>query len=113
LLISRGKSVDAPIETVHGMIPLNPISGAALPGAIAQQQLATDKTRHIRRQQAARRNIAAAEDNHLHTVENAEAVTPVKDEGQRQQKERRPSHHAPQDDAESDQEEPPHLDVVG
>jgi hypothetical protein len=100
--------------TVHGMIPINPITGAALPVALAQQQLATDKVRQVRREQVARRNVAAAEDIFLHTVENAEAVTGVNADGKREQPNRQPQHrHSEEDDAAPDDQEPPHLDLVG
>jgi hypothetical protein len=94
------------------MTPFNPISGAALPAAQAQQQLATDKTRQIRREQAARRNIATAIDHFEHAVENAEAVAEIHDEQQRQTPDRRKDRRRSKSDKGSD-EEPPHLDVVG
>jgi len=94
------------------MTPFNPISGAALPAAQAQQQLATDKSRQIRRQQAARRNIAAAVDQFEHAVENAEAVAEIHDEQQRQTPDRRRQGRRPKASQE-ETDEPPHLDVVG
>jgi hypothetical protein len=91
------------------MTQFNPIFGAALPGAIAQQQLAAQKTQHIRRQQAAARNIAATGDRLEHAVENVDIISAVSDDKPRdqkppnKQKKRRPQ-SLPAD-------EPPHVDV--
>lgn len=68
------------------MTYFNPISGAVLPGALAQQQLATEKTKQLRRTEAARRNVATGGGDHFeHTVESAEAVSPVSDEKPREE----------------------------
>ena len=96
------------------MTPFNPITGAALPAALAQQQLAADKTRQVRRQQAAQRHLAAAADAFEHTVENTEAISAIHDEQQHEQP-RRQRHARRKRKAEDNASdgEPPHIDVVG
>jgi hypothetical protein len=91
---------------------INPITGAVLPAAIAQQQAATAKVRQIRQQQVARRNVAADGDSFVHVVENAEEVAPTHDE---QQREGQPGQQPPRgrkDDEHPDDDEP-HVDVTG
>ena len=67
------------------MTYINPISGTAPAGAVQQEHLAADKTRQLRRQQQAKRNVAAAMDHFEHAVENAEEVAPIRDQKQREQ----------------------------
>ena len=96
------------------MTPFNPITGAALPVAQVQQQLATDKTRQVRRQQAAQRHIAAATDAFEHTVENADAISPVHDEQRHDPQDRRQNgRRQKRADQDAPDGEPPHIDVVG
>ncbi|HEX8916384.1 MAG TPA: hypothetical protein VF796_28795 [Humisphaera sp.] len=76
---------EAPRPRDATVTQFNPILGAALPGAMAQGQLAADKTRQLRRQQQAARKIAAVGDSFEHAVENVDAVTPVSDEKQREE----------------------------
>ena len=70
------------------MTYINPLAGALLTGSVAQQQAATEKTRQVRRAQAVARNIAAQSDTLDHEVENAEAVTGVRDDGSGRQQPR-------------------------
>jgi hypothetical protein len=91
---------------------INPISGAALAAALAQEQLAAEKNRHIRRQQSLQRNVAASADRFEHAVENAEEISPVHDEQDRRPPPRKPPDHH-QADEDADGQEPPHIDVVG
>ena len=87
---------------------INPISGAALPAAQAQERLAVDKARQLGRQQVARRVTAAsAADRFEHVVENAEPVSPAQDERRRdrqrqqqqdQQQQQNQHQHERQDD---------------
>ena len=67
------------------MTYINPISGTAQAGSVQQEQLAADKTRQLRCQQQAKRNVAVAMDHFEHAVENAEEVAPIRDQKQRQQ----------------------------
>lgn len=92
------------------MTYINPISGTAMAQAVQQEQLAVDKTRQLRRQQQAKRNVAAAIDHFEHAVENAEEVAPVQDEKPREQQQRRPSK---QPKRKPGDEEMPHIDLVG
>jgi hypothetical protein len=79
------------------------------------QRAATDKERQIARNQALARNSAAEGDRFEHTVESADALTPVGDDasrgGQPRQQQRKPSDDpAAQTDADRGN---PHLDVTG
>src|SRR5688572_3046828 len=73
------------------MTYINPITGATVAAAPAQQaQLAADKARQVRREQAAARDAAATGDRFEPTVENAEAVSAVHDEQAKGQPRKRP-----------------------
>jgi hypothetical protein len=103
-----------PMESMRwyvAMTYINPISGTAMAAAVQQEQLATDKTRQIRRQQNAQRN-AAATDQFEHVVENAEEVAPIHDDASREGKPK----YAPREkkpDGENPSEDKPRIDVVG
>ena len=96
---------------------INPISGAALPAAQAQERAAADKVRQVRQQQVDRRVVAAsAADRFDHVVENAEAVSGARDEGSRDgrrppPRRRRPAKDTPQEH--DGEPPPPHIDVRG
>ena len=95
---------------------INPITGAALPAAQAQERLAADKVRQIRRQQVARRVTApSAADRFEHVVESAEAVSPVGDDlpRDRQQPPPRRQPRKQQSKQPGSPGEPPHIDVRG
>src|SRR5688500_17283605 len=78
------------------MTYINPITGATVAAAPVQQaQLAADKARQVRREQAAARNAAATGDRFEPTVENAEAVSAVHDEQAKGQPQQRRSKRRP------------------
>ena len=94
------------------MMYINPISAAALPGSISQQQLAADKTRQLRQQQRAVRT-GSASDEFVAAIEHTEAVDAVHDEqGRRQPDARQQKHREDHDEGEADGEsDAPHIDI--
>ena len=101
-------------RTKSAMTYINPITAATVAATPTQQaQLAADKARQIRQQQAAARNIAASGDRVELTVENAEAIAPVGDEPPREPppRQRKPRSKTPEGDDEGDDSEEPHIDL--
>jgi hypothetical protein len=91
------------------MTDFNPLAGAILGSAQAQQQIDATKNRQSRRAQALRKNTAAEGDRFEHQVDSAEELPPVGDD---------PEENPPQDHRHNrrprrnrDADDPPHLDV--
>ena len=88
------------------MTDFNPLAGAILGSAQAQQAMGTEKQRQVRRAQVASKNAGASGDRFEHEVESVEELHPVQDEEQQDQR---------KDDSRKrrqDQDEPePHIDV--
>jgi len=98
------------------MTYINPISGTAMAAAAQQELSSAERSRQLKKQEAARR-ISVADAVHFeHAVEHAEEVSPVQDDPRRRQNHRRqPPHRHPVKEGESgpSDEEPPHIDVTG
>jgi hypothetical protein len=60
----------------------NPLAGALMGGAQAQQQVDVEKQRQLRRAQALRKNVALQDDQLEHQVESSEEISPVHDESE-------------------------------
>ena len=74
---------------------INQLAAPLAQSAQVARQQSSEKTQQIRRAQIARKNVAAAQsDTFEHTVESAEAITPVHDE-QRQQPDPQPRRPKP------------------
>jgi hypothetical protein len=90
------------------MTDFNPLAGAILGSAQAQQVLGTEKERQVRRAQIARKNVAASADKFEHQVESAEEIHPIDDGEQgRDPAKQNPQKHLPDQD-----ETEPHIDVT-
>jgi hypothetical protein len=61
------------------MTDFNPLAGAILGSAQAQQIAGTEKQRQVRRAQTLRKNAADREDGFEHQVESAQEIHPVDD----------------------------------
>ena len=97
------------------MTYFNPLVAPVAQGTQTQRAAAADKERQIARNQALARNSAAEGDRFEHTVESADALTPVGDDaprgGQpRQQQRKRPDESGADTGGESGDA---HLDVTG
>jgi len=96
------------------MTYFNPLIAPVAQGPQAQRA-AADKERQIARSQALDKNSAAEEDRFEHTVESADALTPVGDDtpnGGHKKQQRQPKGARDESPPESD-DEPPRLDVTG
>ena len=96
------------------MTYLNPLIAPVVQGPQAQRAAAADKERQIARAQTLDKNSAADGDRFEHTVESADALTPVGDQPSRdnpaRQQQRKPSN--PRDPRAADAGEA-RLDVTG
>lgn len=91
------------------MTDFNPLAGAILGSAQAQQQAALHKQRQLRRAQNVRKDSASADQPLEHQVESAEESIPVHDE----QKQRSPRRDTPGKPPEDSEDEPrPRLDLT-
>ena len=96
------------------MTYLNPLIAPVAQGPQVQKA-AADKERQIARSQARDKNSAAEEDRFEHTVESADALTPVGDDtpnGGQKKQQRQPKGASDEAPPDSDEEQP-HLDVTG
>ena len=97
------------------MTYLNPLIAPIVQGTQAQRAAAADKERQIARAQTLAKNSAAEGDRFEHTVESADALTPVGDDASRGNQPRQQQHRKPSDS--SDRNAPDageaHLDVKG
>lgn len=66
-----------------GMTYINPLANSVLQGTQTQQQMSVDKTRQIRREQAAAKDSTTRSDQLEHQVESPEALTEIHDDGNR------------------------------
>ena len=89
------------------MTQLNPLTGSVLGGAQAQHQVETEKTRQVRRSQALQKNVALQDDQLEHQVESSEELSPIHDQEQGHENQRRRSHP----DKSQRDDEKPHIDV--
>jgi hypothetical protein len=89
------------------MTDFNPLAGAILGSAQAQQLVANEKQRQLRRAQALRKNVASGGDHSEHEVESTEELHPVDDgdKGKDGSKENRREHRGDQEKTQ------PHIDV--
>jgi hypothetical protein len=91
---------------------INQLAAPLAQSAQVAQQQSSEKTQQIRRAQVARKNIAALLDTFEHSVESAEAITPIHDEQQHDaQQQPRPA-KPKRPDAGDDSELPPSIDVT-
>lgn len=89
---------------------LNPLANALLQGQQSQQQLATDKTRQVRRAQVQVRATGATGDTFEHQVESTEELSPIHDEQPQKREQRSKKRRAKRSDNDvgpSDE----HLDI--
>jgi hypothetical protein len=96
------------------MTYLNPLIAPVVTGPQAQKASA-DKERQIARTQVLAKDSAAGGDRFEHTVESADALSPVGDEPSRggRQPNQQKSPSKPQDDAGGDNPGDAHIDVTG
>jgi hypothetical protein len=82
------------------MTDFNPLAGAILGSAQAQQIAGTEKQRQVRRAQILRKNVADREDEFEHQVESADEIHPIDDGGHDKNPSKRqpPKHDDGQDD---------------
>ena len=97
------------------MTYFNPLIAPVVQGPQAQRAAAADKERQIARAQALAKNSAAEGDRFEHTVESADALTPVGDSPSRGSDPRQQREQGKPDDGEAASEggEKPSLDVTG
>jgi len=73
---------------------INQLAAPLAQSAQVARQQSSEKTQQLRRAQTARKNVAAQSDTFEHTVENAEAITPIHDD-QRHEPEPQPRRSKP------------------
>ncbi len=91
------------------MTYFNPLTGAAIPGGQAQEQLAAAKARQVRRAQTLARNVAAEGDTFEHQVESTEQLLAIHDEQSQEQS--HPRHQSRNQSRPSDGDSHPRLDL--
>jgi hypothetical protein len=82
-----------------GMTYINPLANSVLQSTVTQQQQAGEKTRQIRRSQAAARNVAVQNDTLEHQVESSVGADPIHDEEARRQDQKKQSRKEGEDDS--------------
>jgi hypothetical protein len=89
---------------------INPLAGAILGSLQQQHLLEVEKTRQLRRSSVLDKNVAAADEQLEHEVENSDQLAPIHDEAHQQEQpsSRRHPHQNPDEN-----EEPKHIDVRG
>lgn len=98
------------------MTYLNPLIAPIVQGPQAQRAAAADKERQIARAQALGKNSAAEGDRFEHTVESANALTPIGDDASKGGQPREQPKRKPQDGESGehgDNAGAPHVDVTG
>jgi hypothetical protein len=93
---------------------INQLAAPLAQSAQVARQQSSEKTQQIRRAQVSRKNVAALLDTFEHSVESAEATTPIHDEHRRQptpqpRQSKRPCKTRPASD---DADPPPTIDVT-
>ncbi len=94
------------------MMPMNPIAGSVLQSTVVQRQQAEQRDRELGRAAAATRVITAESDRLELEVENAERVTPARDEDDHDQRGRRQRRLAQARSAADEQDDRPSLDLT-
>ena len=90
------------------MTDFNPIAGAILGSAQAQQQANVQSTQRVRARQMLAKNTAASEDQFEHQVESPEELTAIHDEPhQNMNRQKKPGSPPPSEE----EDEEPHIDL--